>query len=88
MQIGSFFPTASGLSGHISTLTIERGVHLVPVTAKDNDDAPDWRLYLDDDAHLDSPGAKAGAGWTQPSQRGGDEHALLWSTPRRRTKEE
>ena len=115
MQIGNLHKTANGFFGRIHSLTLERVVHLVPVSNKDNAKAPDWRLHLDDDAWPEGIGHEIGAGWTReggkvsafiavqldcpglprsvranllPSQRGDDEHVLLWSPRLRAPKAE
>lgn len=63
--IGTFTKTSDGYTGTVCTLTLKLEMTVKPAT-KDNDKAPDHRVYVD--------GIECGAGWTKTSAAG---HAYI-----------
>lgn len=59
--IGTFTKSSNGYFGSVRTLTLKFDLTVKPST-KDNDKAPDHRLYVD--------GMECGAGWTRTSAAG------------------
>ena len=48
MKIGYFVTAEGGLAGHITTLTLDIGVVLLPTEPSDNENAPDYRVVAGD----------------------------------------
>lgn len=65
--IGAFQKTESGWSGHIRTLVIDADVVLVPAKKSDAENAPDFRIHLDD-----KDGLEVGAAWKETGEKAGD----------------
>ena len=61
--IGTFTKTSDGYTGTVRTLSLKLELIIKP-SAKDNDKAPDHRVYAD--------GIECGAGWTKRSAAGHD----------------
>jgi uncharacterized protein (DUF736 family) len=56
-QIGQFTRHKSGFAGRIHTLIVDRHLILVPAEPSDADNAPDYRIHLDE-----ADGSEIGAG--------------------------
>jgi len=77
MIIGSFEETANGYTGHLSTLTLDAMLMIVPAAEGAAANAPDWRIFLGD---ADS-GTEVGAGWSRTGDRAGSYIALQIDDP-------
>ena len=77
MIIGSFQDSANGFSGHLSTLTLDAMLAIVPAQESSAENAPDWRVLLGD---ADS-GTEVGAGWSRTGERAGSYVALQIDDP-------
>lgn len=77
MIIGSFQENANGFSGHLSTLTLDAMLAIVPAQDSSAENAPDWRVLLGD---ADS-GTEVGAGWSRTGERAGSYVALQIDDP-------
>lgn len=76
MIIGCFQESANGFTGHLSTLTLDAMLAIVPAeSAAEN--APDWRVLLGDA----ESGTEVGAGWSRTSERAGSYVALQIDDP-------
>ena len=76
MIIGCFQESANGFTGHLSTLTLDAMLAIVPAeSAAEN--APDWRVLLGDA----ESGTEVGAGWSRTGERAGSYVALQIDDP-------
>jgi uncharacterized protein (DUF736 family) len=75
-QIATLTRTRDGYAGRVRTLMIDVKIVLVPVESRDADNAPDFRIHLDDGA-----GPEIGAGWRRVGERAGDYVSLLIDDP-------
>lgn len=75
-QIGEFFRTTSGYSGHIRTLSLDLTLTLVRADPADTENAPDYRIHLGDE-----DGPEVGAGWKRTGERAGEYVALQLDDP-------
>lgn len=75
-QIGEFTRSKSGYSGHIRTLSLKVELVVVPAEPSDAENAPDYRVHLDDD-----DGPEVGAGWKRTGERAGDYVSLQLDDP-------
>ncbi|MGE3744166.1 MAG: DUF736 domain-containing protein [Sphingomonadaceae bacterium] len=67
MYAGAFKPTADGYSGRIRMFGIDEAIIIVPAEPNDAENAPDYRVHLDEDA-----GPEIGAGWKRVGEKAGD----------------
>lgn len=77
MKIGYFVTNEGGLSGHITTLTLDVGVVLLPTESSDNENAPDYRVIAGDGDEA----REIGAGWKRTGEKAGDYVALQLDDP-------
>jgi uncharacterized protein (DUF736 family) len=75
-QIGHFTSSPSGFDGRLRTLTLDVSLVLVPATASDAENAPDYRVHLDTE-----DGPEVGAGWKRSSEKAGHFVSLLLDDP-------
>lgn len=76
MQPNVFKPTADGYSGRIRLFGIDEQIVLVPAEPSEAENAPDYRIRLDDEN-----GPEAGAGWKHVGERAGDYVSLEIESP-------
>ncbi len=74
--IGAFQKTATGWSGHIRTLVIAADLVLVPTKKSDAENAPDFRIHIDDE-----DGLEVGAAWKETGEKAGDYLAFQLHDP-------
>ena len=67
MYAGAFKPTADGYSGRIRMFGINEAIIVVPAEPNDAENAPDYRVHLDEEA-----GPEIGAGWKRVGEKAGD----------------
>ncbi|SCW85503.1 Uncharacterized conserved protein, DUF736 family [Sphingobium faniae] len=67
MYAGAFKPTEDGYSGRIRMFGIDEAIIIVPAEPNDAENAPDYRVHLDEDA-----GPEIGAGWKRVGEKAGD----------------
>lgn len=67
MHVGDFTPTPDGYAGAFRAFGIRESLVLVPAEASDAENAPDYRVRLDDEN-----GPEAGAGWRGVGEKAGD----------------
>jgi uncharacterized protein (DUF736 family) len=75
-QIGQFTRTQSGYSGRVRTLSLDLAIVFVPVDNADIENAPDYRIRLDDE-----DGIEIGAGWLQTGDRAGAYISVVLDDP-------
>lgn len=75
-QIGQFIRTPSGYSGRLRTLSLDLELSLVPVDTPARENAPAYRIHLDD-----GDGPEVGAGWTHSGERAGRFISVLLDDP-------
>lgn len=75
-QIGHFTRLQSGYSGHVRTLMLDVELAFVPIDNAGTDNAPDYRIHLDDDE-----GPEVGAGWKRNGSRVGPYVSVLLDDP-------
>jgi uncharacterized protein (DUF736 family) len=68
MRIGTFTAADGGFAGHITTLTLDIDLVLVPAESSDSENAPDFRVI----AGSDDEAREVGAGWKHVGERAGD----------------
>lgn len=71
-----FEPTANGYAGRIRLFGIDEAIVLVAIDPRDADNAPAWRIHLDDE-----DGPEIGAAWKRVGERAGDYIALEIDSP-------
>src|SRR3546814_7861985 len=77
MYAGTFKPTADGYSGRIRMFGINEAIIVVPAEPNDAENAPDYRVHLDEEA-----GPEIGAGWKRVGEKIGRAHSELQSLMR------
>ncbi|MEG3089300.1 DUF736 domain-containing protein [Sphingomonas sp. PB4P5] len=77
IKIGEFTPRDDGYFGRLVTLGIDVALTIAPATHKDANNAPDYRVYADEDAN----GPEVGAGWKRSSERAGEYVAVVIDDP-------
>lgn len=77
MKIGYFLTAEGGLSGHITTLTLDIGVVLLATEPSENENAPDYRVIAGDDDEA----REIGAGWKRTGEKAGNYVALQIDDP-------
>ena len=68
MRIGTFTAADGGFAGHITTLTLDIDLVLVPAESSDSENAPNFRVI----AGSDDEAREVGAGWKHVGERAGD----------------
>ncbi|OHT20069.1 DUF736 domain-containing protein [Edaphosphingomonas haloaromaticamans] len=76
MQPNIFKPTADGYSGRIRLLGIDEALVLVPADQSDAENAPDYRVLLDD-----ANGPRIGAGWKEVGEKAGEYVSMEIESP-------
>jgi uncharacterized protein (DUF736 family) len=71
-QIGQFSRTKTGYSGQLRALSLDLSLTFVPANASETENAPDYRIHLDDE-----DGPEVGAGWKRVGEKAGDYVSLL-----------
>src|SRR3546814_12992289 len=71
MYAGTFKPTADGYSGRIRMFGINEAIIVVPAEPNDAENAPDYRVHLDEEA-----GPEIGAGWKRVGEKAGDHSSI------------
>ncbi|NPD17486.1 DUF736 domain-containing protein [Xinfangfangia sp. D13-10-4-6] len=66
-QIGHFTKTTDGYAGRVRTLALDAELLLVPVRNGDSENAPDYRIHLDD-----AEGPEVGAAWQRTGEKAGE----------------
>lgn len=77
MRIGTFTAAGGGFAGHITTLTLDIDLVLVPAESSDSENAPDFRVI----AGSDDEAREVGAGWKHVSEKAGDYVAIQIDDP-------
>ena len=77
MKIGLFIAADGGFAGHLTTLTLDNDLVLLPVDASENDNAPDFRVI----AGSDDEAREVGAGWKHVGEKAGDYVAIRIDDP-------
>jgi uncharacterized protein (DUF736 family) len=75
--IGTFTRTGSGFSGRLRTLCLDVELVLVPSEPNDAENAPDYRIHLDEGD--DAP--EIGAAWKRTGEKAGEYVSLLIDDP-------
>jgi uncharacterized protein (DUF736 family) len=75
-QIGQFSLTKTGYSGQLRALSLDLSLTFVPANASEAENAPDYRIHLDDE-----DGPEVGAGWKRTGEKAGDYVAVLLDDP-------
>ena len=75
-QIGQFSRTKTGYSGQLRALSLDLSLTFVPANASEAENAPDYRIHLDDE-----DGPEVGAGWKRTGEKAGDYVAVLLDDP-------
>ena len=75
-QIGQFSRTKAGYSGQLRALSLDLSLTFVPANASEAENAPDYRIHLDDE-----DGPEVGAGWKRTGEKAGDYLAVLLDDP-------
>ena len=68
MRIGTFTAADGGFAGHITTLTLDIDLVLVPAEASDSENAPDFRVIVGEEDEA----REVGAGWKHVGEKAGD----------------
>lgn len=76
MYAGAFKSTPEGYSGRIRMFGIDEAVILVPAEPSEADNAPDYRIHLDEDG-----GPEVGAGWKRVGEKAGDYVSIEIESP-------
>lgn len=76
MQTNIFESTADGYAGHVRLFGINEAIVLVPIEPNDAENAPDYRVHLDDE-----DGPEVGGAWKRVGERAGDYIALEIDSP-------
>ena len=71
-----FEPTANGYAGRVRLFGINEAIVLVATDPGDAENAPDYRIHLDDE-----DGPEIGGGWKRVGERAGDYIALEIDSP-------
>jgi len=71
-----FEPTANGYAGRIRLFGIDEAIVLVAIELNDADNAPAYRIHLDDE-----DGPEIGGAWKRVGERAGDYIALEIDSP-------
>ncbi len=71
-----FEPTANGYAGRVRLFGIDEAIVLVAIEPGDAENAPDYRIHLDDE-----DGPDIGGGWKRVGGRAGDYIALEIDSP-------
>ena len=71
-----FEPTANGYAGPVRLFGIDEAVVLVALEPGDAENAPDYRIHLDNE-----DGPEVGGGWKRVGARAGDYSALEIDSP-------
>lgn len=77
MRIGTFTAADGGFAGHITTLTLDIDLVLVPAESSDSENAPDFRVI----AGSDDEAREVGAGWKHVGEKAGDYVAIQIDDP-------
>ena len=76
-HIGHFTRTRDGYHGRLKTLTLDAKLTLVPAERTDTENAPDYRVHIDEaDQALE-----VGAGWKRTGEKAGDYVSVLIDDP-------
>lgn len=77
MKIGYFVSGEDGFAGHITTLTLDIDLTLVPAEASDSENAPDYRVIAGEGDET----REVGAGWKHVGEKAGDYVSLQIDDP-------
>lgn len=72
MRIGLFVAADGGFAGHLTTLTLDIDLVLVPADNSDSESAPDFRVI----AGSDDEAREVGAGWKHVAEKAGEYVAI------------
>ena len=75
-QIGHFTRDKSGFTGRIQTRFFTHDLSLVPAESSDAENAPNFRVHLDD-----ADGPEIGAGWKRNGEKAGEYVSLVIDDP-------
>ena len=76
MPANIFEPTANGYAGRVRLFGIDEAIVLVETEPSDADNAPAYRVHLDDE-----DGPEIGGGWKRVGEKDGDYIALEIDSP-------
>ncbi|MBN8502539.1 MAG: DUF736 domain-containing protein [Sphingomonadales bacterium] len=77
MRIGLFVAADGGFAGHLTTLTLDIDLVLVPAENSDSEHAPDFRVV----AGSDDEAREVGAGWKHVGEKAGEYVAIQIDDP-------
>lgn len=77
MRIGLFVAADGGFAGHLTTLTLDIDLVLVPAENSDSEHAPDFRVI----AGSDDEAREVGAGWKHVGEKAGEYVAIQIDDP-------
>ena len=77
MRIGLFVAADGGFAGHLTTLTLDIDLVLVPADNSDSENAPDFRVI----AGSDNEAREVGAGWKHVGEKAGQYVAIQIDDP-------
>ena len=77
MKIGFFIAADGGFAGHLTTLTLDIDLVLLPVEVSGNDNSPDFRVI----AGSDDQAREVDAGWKHVGEKAGDYVAIQIDDP-------
>lgn len=75
-QIGQFTREETGFIGRVVTLSFDSALVLVPAENADAENAPDYRVHLDD-----ADGPEIGAAWKRTGEKAGEYLSVLLDDP-------
>lgn len=76
MPANIFESTGDGYSGHVRLFGVNEFIVLIALEPSDAENAPDYRIHLDDE-----DGPEVGGGWKRVGERAGDYVALEIDSP-------
>lgn len=76
MNIGNFTRTKDGFAGEVRAFGIREDIILIPAERGDGDNAPDFRIRLNDGSN-----AEAGFAWKEVGEKAGDYVSLKIISP-------
>ena len=76
-QIGEFTRDKTGFRGRIMTLTLDRGIAILPAEPSETENAPDYRVHVSED----EVAIEIGAAWTRTGEKAGEYLSVLIDDP-------
>lgn len=76
LLLGEFVRTQDGYQGRIETLGIDAELYLVPIEPREAENAPDYRIHLNED-----DGPEVGAAWKETGKKAGAYLSIQLDSP-------